>query len=238
MISIDRIDFISSYCDRWCERCAFTSRCSAYAVDIATAMCDGDREAGLELAVGTPPPEGEAEAARREVFLASLPNEEPSEEEMERYAREQEARDERLDESPITTGARKVTLLAGNWLGDHREKIGRDGDQQVKDAIEVAGWDAYFIAAKLHRALRGRDEYLQDEDVDDDPVQNDWNGSAKVALISIERSKTAWEVLAQATGDAEAMAVVEELRTLQQQVEQAFPDAWKFIRPGFDDPHD
>src|SRR5918994_7887981 len=43
----DYIDFISAYCDRWCERCAFTNRCSAYAVDIAAAMCGGDFETGL-----------------------------------------------------------------------------------------------------------------------------------------------------------------------------------------------
>ena len=29
-VSDDRIDFISSYCDRWCERCAYTERCSAF----------------------------------------------------------------------------------------------------------------------------------------------------------------------------------------------------------------
>src|SRR6476660_6512605 len=38
----ERIDFISSYCDRWCERCAYTSRCSTYACQVAVAMC-GDR---------------------------------------------------------------------------------------------------------------------------------------------------------------------------------------------------
>jgi hypothetical protein len=31
----DRIDFISAYCDRWCERCAFTERCSVFAVKVA-----------------------------------------------------------------------------------------------------------------------------------------------------------------------------------------------------------
>jgi hypothetical protein len=51
-MSGDYIDLISAYCDRWCERCAFTNRCSAYAMQIATAMCDGDFAAGLELAVG------------------------------------------------------------------------------------------------------------------------------------------------------------------------------------------
>jgi hypothetical protein len=37
-MSGDRIDFISAYCDRWCERCALTTRCSAYAVEAALAM--------------------------------------------------------------------------------------------------------------------------------------------------------------------------------------------------------
>jgi hypothetical protein len=40
MQNTDRIDFISAYCDSWCERCAYTTRCSAFAVRVATAMCD------------------------------------------------------------------------------------------------------------------------------------------------------------------------------------------------------
>ena len=52
-MNTDRIDFISSYCDRWCERCSYTSRCSAYACDIAIGMC-GDVAQGIELAVGAP----------------------------------------------------------------------------------------------------------------------------------------------------------------------------------------
>src|SRR6185295_363526 len=34
----NRIDFISAYCDRWCDRCAYTARCSAYACDVAAGM--------------------------------------------------------------------------------------------------------------------------------------------------------------------------------------------------------
>src|SRR5687768_5108826 len=46
------IDFISAYCDSWCERCAFTEQCSSFAVKSALAMCDGNHEAALELAIG------------------------------------------------------------------------------------------------------------------------------------------------------------------------------------------
>lgn len=234
-MNIDRIDFISAYCDRWCERCAFTSRCSAYAVDVATAMCDGDFEAALELAVGAPP-ESHAEARRREEVLADLVNHEPTEQEMVQYARAEEARDERVDESPVTTSASKVALLSLHWLETNREQVLANAEEPVKEAVEVAGWDAWFIHAKLDRALRGRDEYLQGEDFDDDPVQNDWNGSAKVALISIERSSVAWSLIAERTADPAAALVAEELTSLRTLAEHAFPDAWKFIRPGFDQP--
>src|SRR5687767_7535995 len=71
-MNIDRIDFISSYCDRWCARCGYTSRCSAFAADAAVAMCGDDRE-GLELAFGRPHPEGH-DAARTPEWRLELEN--------------------------------------------------------------------------------------------------------------------------------------------------------------------
>jgi hypothetical protein len=230
----DYIDFISAYCDRWCERCALTSRCSAYTVQIATAMCDGDFEAGIELAVGAPPPANEAERKQREQFLEQLTDFEPTREEMAALQREEEERNERVEESPITTLSGAVWLLAHRWLDDHRGRTSQKADSALADALEIAGWDCFFIPAKLHRALGGRDEAEHGERFDEDPIQNDWNGSAKVALISIDRSTTAWDVIAQSTGDADARHIAEELRNLRREVEQAFPAAWKFSRPGFD----
>ena len=68
----DRIEFISAYCDRWCERCAFTTRCSAYAVHAALAMCDGDFAAAIELAVGAPPDSDQAGRQRFELRLSTF----------------------------------------------------------------------------------------------------------------------------------------------------------------------
>jgi hypothetical protein len=55
-------------------------------------------------------------------------------------------------------------------------------------------------------------------------------------LISIERSEAAWRIIAQATGDETAALLDRELRDLGREVEAAFPNAWSFIRPGFDEP--
>jgi hypothetical protein len=77
---------------------------------------------------------------------------------------------------------------------------------------------------------------LSGEDEDDHPIQNDWNGSAKVALISLERSEAAWRTIAAATTDPTPMTFADQLRDLRREVEDAFPYAWSFVRPGFDEP--
>lgn len=228
------IDLISSYCDRWCERCPFTEQCSAYAVQIATAMCEGDFAAGLELAVGTPPPRTDEERERREQFLEELNDLAPTSDEASAWEREMDEQDERLDELPVTTAAETTWLLAQGWLDDHRDRLLIDAAPAVADALQVAAWDCFFIPVKLHRALHGRDTFEHGQAPDEDPVQNDWNGTAKVALISIRRSIQAWDVLAQTTGDPDALQVATALRSLKAEVEEGFPDAWRFMRPGFD----
>jgi hypothetical protein len=37
----DYIDSIFNYCDRWCERCAFTSRCRSFAMSENEPSTDG-----------------------------------------------------------------------------------------------------------------------------------------------------------------------------------------------------
>jgi hypothetical protein len=62
-----------------------------------------------------------------------------------------------------------------------------------------------------------------------------WNGSAKVALLSIERSERAWRVVAASTGDEGATVLAGSLERLRQEVSREFPRAMEFRRPGFDD---
>jgi hypothetical protein len=97
-------------------------------------------------------------------------------------------------------------------------------------------WHEHLIPAKLGRALDGLDEYLSGECVHDDPVQNDWNGTAKLALLCIRRSKAAWVVLAEELADSQAADVARHLSGLEREVERTFPGAEQFVRPGFDEP--
>jgi hypothetical protein len=60
-------------------------------------------------------------------------------------------------------------------------------------------------------------------------------GSAKVVLLSIERSLAAWQALAAADHDARIGGLIEVLEALRTGVELRFPDAPAFNRPGLDD---
>lgn len=216
-----RIDFISSYCDRWCERCAFTHRCSAFAANAAIGMC-GDVGEGLELAFGARDP-------------VELDDTEPDPEEVAELERKEKARDERVDSLPIVGVARACSMLAFRWLRSEYETLRASPDPVIREAVEIVSWDHTLIWVKLHRALDGRDRCRTGEDDEDDPVQNDWNGTAKLTLILLERSEAAWRTLAQAaTGDlpGELATVLAQIRA---EVEQEFPRARDFIRPGFDD---
>jgi hypothetical protein len=231
----DRIDFISAYCDRWCERCAYTARCSAYACQVAVAMC-GDFSQGLELAVGRPRPESNEPDGPVPDWLQDFENVEMSAKELEAARVEEAARNARLKATPVSSMAHDYAMLAHRWLKERYEGLRATADPVVSEALDVAMHDAFFVWVKLRRALDGRDRHMRGEEVDDDPVQSDWNGSAKVALISIRRSEDAWGTIAQATGDECAGMLADAARDLHALALQEFPRAMAFVRPGFDEP--
>ena len=230
----DRIDFISAYCDCWCERCPLTLRCSAFTAVAAVTMCE-DESAGLELAFGRapddngvvpPPPDWQKDFV--DVGMSA--------DEAAEWTRQHDQRRARIDATSIMQMAGEYMHLAHAWLTAHQQ-VGSTPDAVVREAFEVVRHDLILILVKLHRALDGKDRRGTDDGpAEDDPVQNDWNGSAKVALISIERSSAAWSVLASATGQDTPAVLAAQLNELGGQVECEFPDAWRFTRPGFDAP--
>jgi hypothetical protein len=246
---------IFNYCDRWCERCAFTDRCLQYKTmpNVPDAASD---EAAMKIALQHV---AENFALTRELLerqAAELGIPMPSEEELSKPDPEEDAREERVRDHTVMKAAQSYSDLVGAWFESEaatlraraeglvtRVENGGDGEAllmeatQVKNALEIIQYDAYFVAAKIYRALVGREWALIEDDPERDPVQNDHNGSAKVALISIDRSEAAWRVLGQWTGEtATTTLVAEHLGKLRMNVEREFPDARRFIRPGFDEP--
>ncbi len=252
------IDFISAYCDNWCERCAFTDRCSAFAARCAMAMCDDPADA-LELAVGRAPRgDGEEEQPAAREWLDDFDNSPPTPQEMEDFRREEAQRDERIGSTAIARTARLYTMLAYRWLRAKDESLrdraasvvalasaadldsaARASDaRQVLEALDIATHDHVLIMVKLHRALHARDERACGELADEHPVQNDANGSAKLALLCIGRSEAAWRLLAQWADDELAAVLADQLLQLHAEVDAGFPHACGFVRPGFDEAPD
>ena len=221
----DRIEFISEYCDRWCERCAFTTRCAAYAVEAALGMC-GDLKEAIQLALGVPMAVGSSRP------LAEFELIEPRREEQRAFENAIQAHAKRIKEAPLTRNAMHIAVAEHRWLHEHTA-IRTSADALVQDAVAVVLRYSVFIGGKLARALQGRGS---GGDSGDDPIQNDWNGSAKIAVVAIERSQSAWQTIAEATGDVGAAALAASLATLGDEVEAAFPFARLFKRPGFDEP--
>lgn len=197
-------------------------------------MC-GDVAQGMELAIGTAAP---VTADRRNVeqeFLAALEGFQPSPAELAEADRREAARAKRIRRIPLRRMAMAYAMRSHRWLTRH-DHLTASADAVLAEALNVITYDASLIAAKLHRALLGRDGYLFDGEDDEGAVQNDWNGSAKVARMSIERSEAAWRAIAGAGIDREAALVANALTALRAAVDREFPDAMAFVRPGFDEP--
>ena len=215
------------YCDAWCDRCAFTSYCRVFA---DTREMEARFDPNLEPVVTAPwqpsdtsPPQPSWQELLDEMNDAArtpLPTEVNVRREL-RALPERDAIDRRAED---------YSRRARAWLND------RDIDtpSEVADPRAVIAWFHMMIHVKAMRALQGLAE--------DDPSERDWpadhDGSAKVALIGIDRSVTAWRDLVE-VGEAsasEAAPFVEDLVWLRAALERTFPKARSFVRPAFDEP--
>jgi len=106
--------------------------------------------------------------------------------------------------------------------------------EDINDAVEILRWYQWQIHVKLERAI---DSLSAEEPLDNGEFPKDSDGSAKVALIGIDRSMSAWKVLLTAfPGQTkQILSFIKILEHIKNGVETQFPNARDFIRPGFDD---
>jgi hypothetical protein len=149
-------------------------------------------------------------------------------------------------EPPVGVAEARVSRRADDysagvirWLRTY-EAMNPDARTQHADPqnpFDVVAWFAWFIPGKIRRAFRSRAfDAVDERDRWPDAVQTDANGSAKIAIIAIDRSLAAWESIA-ARPDPVAHVAARfraELATLREDFRREFPDAPAFVRPGFD----
>ena len=244
----DLISGIYNYCDRWCERCPLTSRCLVYATetedDDSTQTNDLTNEAFWRR-LGTIFQETRdmiAEWAREAGIDLNKADDEDDPALRKRRRRQ-------VDNHPLARAGKKYANDASDWfrevdqtieVSDLRPAVGLDepdceSGERLEDAREVIQWYQYQIAVKTMRALSARFDDQETTELTDFP--NDSDGSAKVALIGIDRSIAAWRLVQLALPEREVSIVplILQLERLRHRIEKTFPYAREFVRPGFDE---
>ena len=277
----DFIPGIYNYCDRWCERCPFTSRCLTYSME---------QEQRRERPEGTSADPAEDDAAmlntvsqnfnlamemvkqdceERGVDFDAIQKQAKEDVEKNREANRNRRKKRRVN--PLVKAAEKYWKGADKWFKVHRKTIEARSDELIsllkmalpgqkikqieatardlRDALDVIRWYQYFISAKLYRAVgQDDDDMFPDEDpaqIEDpkerqaeiDARESDANGSAKIALIALDKSVDAWSRVREhlpRAGD-EIIDILVQLDRLRKAAEKEFPRARAFVRPGFDD---
>ncbi len=245
------IQGIYNYCDRWCERCQFTSRCLNFAMgseqfadqeahDLSNEVFWQKLTETFQMTL-----ELLHEAAEREgIDLDSLDGEE--------FPERERFKEEMAKNHECCRGAKLYGEMVDDWFDSARDLFAQEEDEpdlhgslhipdvgpveqeeSFKEAVEVVSWYQHQIYVKLMRAARG-DLEERPEILDEFPKDSD--GSAKVALIGIDRSIAAWGEIRNLfpLQDHDILNLLVHLEQLRRKVEIAFPDARAFIRPGFD----
>jgi len=244
----DLISGIYNYCDRWCERCPLTSRCLVYATekedDDSSQTHDLTNEAFWRKlgSIFQETRDMIAEWAREAGIDLNKIDEEDDPAQRKR-------RRQQVDNHPLARAGKKYANDASDWFReldqtvefsdmrtiDCKAEPESELTERFEDAREVIQWYQYQIAVKTMRALSGRlDEAMATEDTE---FPKDSDGSAKVALIGIDRSIAAWRLVQLSLPEREVSIVplILQLERLRHGIEKTFPYAREFVRPGFDE---
>ncbi len=256
---------IYNYCDRWCERCPLTARCLVYATERADDAASDPEAHDINSAKFWSRLESMFEEAH-EMILEWAEEAGVDVAAIEDQAAGREQNKQEAKQHELSLSARHYAEMVQRWFTEefaveqhvHDDTTGQskntEEDIDVGAAIEVIRWYQFFVAAKVFRALIGLEDEAADEtlaaddvftgaesDDDEEPFaaggNGDSDGSAKIALIAIDRSLSAWRVMQSSLPEkADSIRpMLVELERLRHLAEQTFPRARDFIRPGFDE---
>ena len=248
------ISGIYNYCDRWCERCAFTSRCLVYAQEQQDQNDPAARDLTNEAFWKKL---GEIFQQTKEM-LAAMAKERGIDLDAESLAAEgyKERRREKKAKTKnhkLARAAMAYIKMVEQWFKSEKDlfaekenelntmaqlEIGGRQPQRaaasIVDTVEIIRWYQHQIYVKLMRALTPDEVELLDDE--GKPYPKDSDGSAKVALIAMDRSIAAWGNLREHFPDKtdEILNLLLHLDRLRRKAERHFPEARSFVRPGFD----
>jgi len=247
----DYIPGVYNYCDQWCERCRFSNRCLNCSLDkekLEDGPCLQEPEAfwdklsetlqeALNLLNRIAEEEGiDLDAAVGGVdFHEEIPGDEDTLVSILTHLSETY-----IDKVREWFEANAVVVDAAflkNKKNASLRVISSDAGERTlhaEDAVEIVKWYQYQIPVKLQRARSNKKEEAAESPVEG---PKDSDGSAKVALLGIDRSIGAWGELLKAFPEQKkaVLNISATLTQLRERIEVEFPEARFFIRPGFDE---
>lgn len=247
---------IYNYCDRWCEKCNQKSHCMSYAMGKKIEERGGfnfDEEITRE--------DDNVWARLKDVFestyevLHELAEERGidiediyASENIDRefWGEDYENSEQKGDAGDLVVEASDIIRICLIYedmadkclekifelLDDREENESEDvSGNRMEETLDVINWYLDLIQAKMRRALYGVHRGHKGRD-----NKEDCNGSAKVALIAIDRSVEAWKTMMICypgyVRDISHILVV--LKQLSSDIENEFKDSRAFVRPGFE----
>lgn len=215
---------IFNYCDRWCERCPLTARCRVFAMS-AEQEFEADHGPLIE-------PMAERQANAMAGRTSRWENElgldfAEVQREVDTNPEAYRLPDIKLEHLVLEIRSQDLADDLWRWFKQ------RDLSQaNVAEPMEVLHHFGIFVGAKIHRALQG---LAEEEPLEPD---SDAYGSAKAALLGLERMRAAWHQLIaeRSVAEKEAAPFVTTIGWLIEEIDRLVPGARAFIRPGFDEP--
>ena len=208
---------VYQYCDRWCEQCPLTNRCRMF-----SSLAEIDFEDRSE-------PRLTRERRRLAVQLVEFQTEA---EELGEGARPKPG--ERLGYLPElepSSGTDPEVVASSHDLQKKFRQLSMSANPAVRNAAESIRYFSLFVPTKMMRAL------AQVAREGPGPQQSDANGSAKVAILALERMAGAWNVLIETHHVSATVAgpFLAEIAQMLRNLDRAVPNARAFVRPGFDE---
>lgn len=243
---------IYNYCDRWCEKCELCLRCMSFVMgkkleekggfNIDKEIVQGEEGVWPRLkSVFESTYEVLHEVAEeRGIEVEDIYASENIDREFWGEDFEGNAKSEKYIAFIESSDIIRICMIYEDLADKCLEKIFEFFDEQQQDktaekaadeALDVINWYLDLIQAKMRRALYG---YYQSEEKG--KQDDDYNGSAKVALIAADRSLEKWKVLYSrcVVFKKEISHLIVILEQLRIDIEGHFPDARAFLRPGFE----
>ncbi|OFX58465.1 MAG: hypothetical protein A2046_03495 [Bacteroidetes bacterium GWA2_30_7] len=249
----NNITGIYNYCNRWCERCSFTSKCLNFQMGEEESADTESNDINnkkfwdklseifkitLEMIY--------EDAAKMGIDLDAIDTTD--------FTKKEELLNQEAENHVCATESYKYIDMVKKWFESYSEITkskqheltqkaeleipGTDPIKEIEninDVCDVIHWYQYQIHIKTKRAIHGMLGNFNDDDESDYP--NDSDGSAKVALIGIDDSIAAWGELMNIfpSEENEILNILVHLERLRKTIEKTFPKARAFKRAGFDD---